>query len=48
MPRRITDWRENKMMKNYEAPSIEIVELSESDVITTSGFDGKDQEFEIY
>ena len=36
------------MMKNYEAPSIEIVELSESDVITTSGFDGKDQEFEIY
>ena len=36
------------MIEKYEAPSIEIVELSESDVITTSGFDGKDQEFDIY
>lgn len=33
------------MKKNYEMPSIEVVELSVSDVITTSGFDGKDQEF---
>ncbi len=33
------------MKKNYEMPSIEVVELSVSDVITTSGFDGKDHDF---
>ena len=48
MPRPVTDWRQSKMMKNYETPSIEIVSLPESDVITTSGFDGKDQEFDTY
>jgi hypothetical protein len=35
------------MMRNYEAPSIEVIELSVNDVITTSGFDGKDQEFDF-
>ena len=33
------------MKKIYEAPSIEVIELSVNDVITTSGFDGKDHEF---
>ncbi len=33
------------MKKNYEAPAIEVIELSVSDIITTSGFDGEDHEF---
>ncbi len=33
------------MKKNYEAPAIEVVELAVTDIITTSGFDGKDHEF---
>ena len=35
------------MKKNYEAPAIEVVELAVTDIITTSGFDGKDQEFDF-
>ena len=33
------------MKRNYEVPAIEVIELSVNDVITTSGFDGKDHEF---
>ncbi len=33
------------MKKNYEAPAIEVIELSVNDIITTSGFDGEDHEF---
>ena len=32
------------MKKNYEAPAIEVTELSVNDVIATSGFDGKDHD----
>lgn len=32
-------------MKNYEAISIEVINLEVADVITTSGFDGETDEF---
>jgi hypothetical protein len=34
------------MKKIYDVPAIEIIELSVNDIITTSGFDGKDHEFD--
>ena len=36
------------MKRTYEMPAIEVIELSVNDVITTSGFDGKDQELGQY
>lgn len=31
----------------YEEPLLEVVHLTEKDIITTSGWEGKDQEAEI-
>lgn len=36
------------MKKNYVELSIEVVELSVNDVITTSDFEGKDHELETF
>lgn len=37
---------DKKQKENYETPTVELLKFDNNDVITTSGFEGEEDEFE--